>query len=308
MGMLAGFLVGATDEYGKQRTEQREEERDVRKEGRENAYTDIRDKRLAEITKSEGKLDRESREQISRDRPFSASPGSGVLQYSDKTGQYEVTDQIANRPTAGTTPDTDEMPIARSNGQPTTYKQLYNEWHKMKYTKDEFGAEVGNPDIANWEDWVNGQVQEQYRINPQQAEEVAATTASTASVQQATKEAEKINSGITPLKTDEEHFGGLSQDEWIQKRALEIEKEGPAAKVGGKAGMLAEGTEQAAKKPPQESTATSKIQLSSLAKIDPTTMWFELKKITQDDDTSEDEIIQEIRRHFVDPEWEPPTD
>ena len=36
----------------------------------------------------------------------------------------------------------------------------------MKYTKDEFGIEVGNQKIPEWEPWVNKQVQPKYRINP----------------------------------------------------------------------------------------------------------------------------------------------
>ena len=48
MGMLEGFLVGATDEYTKQRGEDRQEGREIKKEKRIADFQEIRDKRLAE--------------------------------------------------------------------------------------------------------------------------------------------------------------------------------------------------------------------------------------------------------------------
>ncbi len=307
MGYLEGFAVGATDEYLKQRGDDRQEERDIKQEGRANAYQDIRDKRLAEITKSEGKLNRASREKISREKPVTAGAGSNLFQYSDETEQYEKTDSVPNRPTAGTTPKTDETPINRANGQPTTYKQLYNEWNKMKFIINEFGGKVNNPNVPDWETWVNEQVQDQYRINPNKPATVDPNKPpSTASWEAARKE---YNEKSSMWESDKSQFG-MTEDEWVAKKARENEVASGTAKTGSdNTGMLAEGTApeaQQAKAP--ESTATAPIKLSQLAKIDPATMWFELKKATANDDTSEMEIINQIRQHFNDPEWEPPTD
>lgn len=188
MGMLAGFVQGATGEYTKQRGEERT-----------NQFQAIRDKRVSELRKGEQKhaaglvsTENVRKEDVLAGAGQTKAEALLLSQQEDRKSRLNVAEvgnegQVvaagaalikdgkvihsqANKPLAGDADGSkykyDERSVVRSNGQPTTYKQLYNEWHKMKYTKDEFGIEVGNQKIPEWEPWVNKQVQPKYRINP----------------------------------------------------------------------------------------------------------------------------------------------
>jgi len=264
------------------------------KEKRENDFTLLRDKRLSEMKKTEathssklvGGREKDAREH--GDKNYTAALTSNVYRDGKKvqTGSH--------RPNAGTALKPDEHTIYRGNNQPTSYEQLYDEWYGMAHAKNEYGEEIRNADIPGWEDWVNTQVQEKYRINPKPpGSDKPDAGQSTDAMEQARKE---YNEKSEYFSSDKTQFG-MSEDEWVNKRASEI------MQGGSRGGMLTEDAEVPAPEPGDNEgwnkSQPLKSPLSQAAKTDPVQMYDELNRQGFGDQDIEDTI----RQFFKDPTW-----
>lgn len=289
MGMLAyGAAAGVGDEYLKQSAETRK-----------NDFQDIRDKRLSELKKSElthGADLQETSAAAARkhgDENYSFGYGENVV----RSG--EVVNQGADRPVAGGSKVV-TSPIQLVSGDTTTYDEQRKSWEGMAFTKDEFGNQVRNTDVPEFDEWFNARVLEKHRINPDTGQpDPVDVEPSTASYDQARKEASDQAGYLSGDKAD---FGPGGREPWIEKRAREIEAENKGVKTPSSKltppkddGMLTEGLEE--NKP-----AALKRPLSQASKTDPVQMYDEL--MSQDFD--EQTVIDTIRRHFNDATWEVP--
>lgn len=291
MGSLQGYgaVAGAAGEY-----------LDQSRETRKNDFTLLRDKRLSELkqgdqTHAAGLVSDENRKtEKNANENYTFGYGEQVVRGG------EVVNEGADRPVAGSNKKFGNL-ITLINGDQQTEEQLRKTYDSIwKANTDEWGSRIGDFDLPGYDEWRNGRVAEQHRVNVQKPEAAAVeTTASSESVQEATKWAEGINSGFTPLKTDKDHFGGLTQDEAIQKKALELDA---AKKKRG--GMLTEDAATADTDTQPKKTKALPLQrpLSQSAKTDPVQMYDELQAQGFD----EPDIIDTIRTYFQDPTWEIP--
>lgn len=201
MGMLAGFVKGATGEYTKQRDEERT-----------NEFQSIRDKRISELRKGEQKhatgllteenirkedvlagatkteaealvksqkADRKSREDIetSKSKFRNVPAGGGVFDTEIGKGVYNQ----PHKPTAGSSANlVFEKSSVRRAGSGVRMKttDLYDEWYKQAYTResDEItGMTIWNrnKDIENWPEYHNSMVHPDDRMKPNDIKSLA---------------------------------------------------------------------------------------------------------------------------------------
>lgn len=297
MGSLSGYgaVAGAAGEY-----------LDQSREARKNDFTLLRDKRLSELkqgdqTQAAGLVtDENKRQEI-----------FGKTNYSVDMGETKVVDgrivhQGTHRPNADSSTKKEGNLIEMINGDLQTEEQIRKTYQDLyEANTDEYGNRIGDFDLKPYDDWRNTRVAAKHQINPKGPEAEAPAEASTASLKQATDEANEMNKGFTPFTTDKDIFSGYTQDEWIQKRAKEIQATGGSTlgstRKKERVGMLSEDTSTTA---PPAKPKSLKLQkpLSQASKTDPTQMYDELRSQGFD----EPDIIDTIREYFKDPTWEIP--
>jgi len=290
MGMLKyGAMAGVGKEWLKQSDEERK-----------NDYQEVRDKRLSELKKGELTHLSKEKTKADRDKPFAASASSDVFQYSAETDRYEKTHSVDDRPLAGSTTQKGNL-VTMTSGDQRTFEELRKNWEGMAFTKDEFGNPIRNNDVPEFDAWFNARVQPQHRINPQEAAPEEPEEPTTAAMEQARTEYSEKSSY---LESDESQFG-MTEKQYVDRRAREIMKEAPAQKKQG--GML---TESETITPKARKQTKVKSPLSQAAKTDPVQMYAELMAQFGADssDIGEQDVIDTIRLHFRDPVWQPPAD
>lgn len=287
-GMLTyGAVAGVGDEWLKQSDEERK-----------NAYQEIRDNRLSELKKGELTHAAKEKTKSDRDRPFSGAASSDVFQYDEKSGQYEKTHSVDDRPLSpGSTTQKGNL-VTMTSGDQRTFEELRKNWEGMAFTKDDFGNPIRNPDVAEFDEWFNARVQPQHRINPKEAEADAPEEPDTDAVMEANK---WYDDTANVTDSDQSQFG-MTEKEVKDKKAREI-----MATRKKQPGMLSE-SESVTKKPRKQTKV--KTPLSQAAKTDPVQMYAELMAQFGADssDVGEQDIIDTIRLHFEIPDWQPPAD
>jgi hypothetical protein len=294
MGMLAyGAMAGVGGEYLEQSAEKRK-----------NDFTLLRDKRLSELKKGEATHasalagGREAAARKHGAENYTAPLTSNV--YRDgklvQTGQH--------RPTAGSGTKNRDSMIQLISGDMIEEDLLRKQWEGQAFTKDDFGAAIRNPDVAEYDEWRNARVVEKHRINPQQREEAAPVDPDTASIMEANQ---WYDNNASWLESDKSQFG-MTEKEVKDKKAREIMAE---KQKSGRGGMLSESAEVETPKPTKtpgqdaglRQNQPLKAPLSQAAKTDPAQMYDELAKQGFGDQDIEDTI----RQFFKDPTWTIPA-
>jgi hypothetical protein len=304
MGYLAlGAMAGAANEYVKQSGEERK-----------NKYQEIRDRRLAELQQENMEFESglTSKENI-RQEQAAGEAAKTERDWNAKNYEAPLTSNVyrdgkkvqtgEHRPAASSTAKKSGELVEMNNGKFLTEDQIRLTYDSIwKANTDEFGRRIGDFDLPPYDEWRNSRVAEHERINPDyEPPPDPNAEPSTADIQAANEWYDKN----ADWKTRDVKQFGMSEEEVKYKKAREIMMDRMTKSRGD--GMLSRSNTGTAK-PKKPKTSGASITLSGAAKTDPNLMYYELINATIEEDVSEQEIIDLIRKHFNDPTWDIPRD
>jgi len=268
------------------------------KEKRENDFTLLRDKRLSEMKKTEATHSSKlvgGREKAARehgDKNYTAPLTSNVV----RDGKLVQTG--THRPNASSTKHVDPSKrefLLRNGRDYTSLAQTEKDYDTEHTYINEYGEKVTRPGSPTLTQYRNNVFHPRHylELGTHGAPDDTDAGQSTAAMEQARKE---YNEKSEYFSSDKTQFG-MSEDEWVNKRASEI------MQGGSRGGMLTEDAEVPAPEPGDNEgwnkSQPLKSPLSQAAKTDPVQMYDELNRQGFGDQDIEDTI----RQFFKDPTW-----
>ena len=221
---LAGGVSGGANTYLDIREEERAEGRQKRKEDREQKIWEIRQRRLKEIGMEQAEYENElATERDYMKRMYDSEQAGLDRDEAARQAQLdrESRERIANIKTDSVTKPKDQ-PITLNNGQVTSYNEMFDMWSGQAFTIDDLGNKIPRPDFPGWEEWLNARVPAKFQINPGMMSRSKDAEPSTSNYETARKQ---YDDKARWYKSDESQFG-MSEDEFVEKRARELMQEG----------------------------------------------------------------------------------